>query len=596
MVGIPNLDIIFLFIRHSETIFQAHIFATLPIFLKLIETILTCMAANSIDFEALFVANFSCEICSQVLFDPVQCENNEHYFCRRCITKRLRTSQTCPQCFDQLTEETLRGPSRIVANVVAQLKKPRCSHVSRGCTKNVLVEELLLHEETCGYAPVVCSNEGCKKTVSKRDKESHQTEECKFRKITCKSCNKVMTYSLYEMHLCAVRLELDKMKSRLERVTRVLKQIDDTQADLQEKLEACEQRVEVSKESVPVTFSTTFLQESRATTTTNSQIFVFGESNNLQDKLKACEQCVEVSKESVPDTISATLSQESHATTTTNSQIYIIGESNNAWRGKSLEVFDWSTMTWSLYEDCLIARRCSPVVYLEGEKIMVYGGQDSKKMECLIPSETGITSTLVPTSTDGSGYYDDYNGIKYGNRIITFYRNVVETSTEPPYNSRTLLFESFTRLVCSVVRIGKSIYVVGGQPSTMEHYDLAKNQLTRLSPVPYPVTRAACVAYEDNVIIIGGEDDRRPLNTVTMFNTTTQEYSRLPSMLQNRAGCAAVIMGDMIVVMGGGRRNKKNFMNFELSSVEYHVIGEDAWHELPEMNKGRAYATALVYE
>ena len=559
------------------------------------------MAANIIDFEALLVANFSCEICSQVLFDPVQCEKNEHYFCRRCIKNRLRTSKTCPQCFHQLTEETLRGPSRVAANVVAQLKKPRCSYFSRGCTKNVLVEELLLHEEACGYAPVVCSNEGCKRTVNKRDKESHQTEECKFRKITCESCNKIMTYSLYEMHLCAVRLELDKMKSRLERVTKVLKQIDDTQADLQEKLEACEQCVEVSKESVPDTISTTLSQESHATTTTNSPIFDIGESNDvndLQEKLKACEQCIEVSKESVPDTISTIPSQESHATTKTSSQILVVGDCNYYWKNaKSLEVFDWSTMTWSLYEDCLIEGRCSPVVYLEGEKIMVYGGQNSKKMECLTRSDTGIISTLVPSSTDRYSYYNDYNGIKYENRIITFYRNVVETKTEPPYNSRTLLFESFTRLVCSVVRIGKSIYVIGGQPSRMEHYDVVKNKLTRLSPVPYPVTRAACVVYKDNVIIIGGEDDnRRPLNEVTMFNTTTEEYKRLPSMLQSRVGCAAVIMCDMIVVMGGGRRNRKKEVTNKSKSVEYHVIGEGAWHELPEMNKGRAFATALVYQ
>ena len=70
----------------------------------------------------------------------------------------------------------------------------------------------------------------------------------------------------------------------------------------------------------------------------------------------------------------------------------------------------------------------------------------------------------------------------------------------------------------------------------------------------------------------------------------------MPSMLEKRAGCAAVIMGDTIVVMGGGRRNRKNSMVDRLRSVEYHVIGEDKWYELLEMNKARAYATAVVYE
>ncbi len=104
-------------------------------------------------------------------------------------------------------------------------------------------------------------------------------------------------------------------------------------------------------------------------------------------------------------------------------------------------------------------------------------------------------------------YFSDYNGVKCGNRIITFYRDVVETKLEPPYNSTMLLGESFTRLVCSVVSIGDSIYIIGGQPSTMEHYDVAKNKMEHLCPVPYPVTRMACVVYEDNIIIIGGEND-----------------------------------------------------------------------------------------
>ncbi len=187
---------------------------------------------------------------------------------------------------------------------MSQLKKPRCSHVSRGCTENVQVEELLLHEQTCGYAPVVCSNEGCKETVNRRDKESHETEECKFRKITCESCDEEMKYGLYEKHLCTLKIEMDKMKSHLERVATVLKQISGTQANLQKKLEACEQLVEVSKESVPAPSSTTIPQEKTTTSKMKGQIFIIGES------------------------------------------YYYYGN-----EARSLEVFDWSTMTWTLYEE-----------------------------------------------------------------------------------------------------------------------------------------------------------------------------------------------------------------------------------------------------
>ena len=128
--------------------------------------------------QAFFAKHFCCKICLEVLHDSVQCQNNEHYFCRKCITKHLKNSETCPLCMDQLTLETLRPVPRVILEIASQLKKPRCRHVSRGCSKNVEVEDVLLHEQTCGYSPVVCSNEGCKETVNRCDQESHETEEC----------------------------------------------------------------------------------------------------------------------------------------------------------------------------------------------------------------------------------------------------------------------------------------------------------------------------------------------------------------------------------------------------------------------------------
>ena len=126
------------------------------------------MAENNNELSSSFMDSFCCKICFEVLDDPVQCQNNEHYFCRKCMTKHLENSETCPTCMDQLTLETLRPVPRVILEIISQLKKPRCRHVSRGCTENVEVEDVL-HEQTCGYAPVVCSNEGCKETVNRRD-------------------------------------------------------------------------------------------------------------------------------------------------------------------------------------------------------------------------------------------------------------------------------------------------------------------------------------------------------------------------------------------------------------------------------------------
>ena len=73
-----------------------------------------------------------------------------------------------------------------------------------------------------------------------------------------------------------------------------------------------------------------------------------------------------------------------------------------------------------------------------------------------------------------------------------------------------------------------------------------------------------------------------------MFNVTTHEYRKLPSMLEKRSSCTAVIMGDVIVVMGGSNKTS-------LNTVEYYVIGDSEWKELPAMNLPRYGATACVY-
>ena len=467
---------------------------------------------------------FSCTICSEVLNDPVQCQNNEHYFCRKCITQHLENSEACPVCTDQLTLETLRGPSRIVAYVVSELKKPRCLHVSRGCTENIDVEDVLLHEQTCDYAPVVCSNEGCEKTVNKRDQESHETEECKFRKITCESCDEELVYvDYYKKHQCSLKLrkEIDEIKSRLDEITEVLKQNVSTATEHKPKPTNRKERVG-SKKNVA-----------------NKQIFIFG------------------------------------------------GSHNNDETGKSVEIFNWSTKTWTLIKNCLYSRRYFSYSFIYGKKIMICGGYKTESIEILDPSEgagyiTSMSTVLLPSNAT-------YNGVLYEDRILTFNKDLVEISLESPGQSRILLQKKQGRYHSAKAHLLEgNVYIVGGQRSRMEQYDVVENQMKTLPPLPYKVSGMATVAYKDNIVIIGDCYEEESLNDVVMFNVTTHECKKLPSMLEKRSYCTTVIMGDVIVVMGGINKT-------HLNTVEYYVIGDSEWKELPAMNLARCNATACVY-
>jgi hypothetical protein len=63
----------------------------------------------------------------------------------------------------------------------------------------------------------------------------------------------------------------------------------------------------------------------------------------------------------------------------------------------------------------------------------------------------------------------------------------------------------------------------------------------------------------------------------------------LPSMLEKRYECCAVITGNTIVVMGGVNKKGKH-----LSSVECFTMGGSTWEYLPAMNKARSRAVAEV--
>ena len=50
-------------------------------------------------FEKTVDAHFHCSVCYNVLKEPVMRRNNEHIFCRGCITEHLTVnSYTCPEC------------------------------------------------------------------------------------------------------------------------------------------------------------------------------------------------------------------------------------------------------------------------------------------------------------------------------------------------------------------------------------------------------------------------------------------------------------------------------------------------------------------
>ena len=90
--------------------------------------------------------------------------------------------------------------------------------------------------------------------------------------------------------------------------------------------------------------------------------------------------------------------------------------------------------------------------------------------------------------------------------------------------------------------------------------------------------------------MIGGLNrSREVLNSVIMYDVTTETCKRLPPMNYYRYSCTAVITGDVIVVMGG-----LDVEGEYLDSVECFSLDRQVWEELPDMIERRAYATAVA--
>ena len=142
-------------------------------------------------FEKDVDENFHCSICYNVLKKPRMCRNNEHIFCLACISQHLKVnSETCPECNEHLSLDTLRKAPRVLRNYLCKLKI-NCDHASRGCPQFTCLEELETHVTSCGYAPVLCSNADCGMEINKQDKVHHETEVCEYRRVKCQDCGKM---------------------------------------------------------------------------------------------------------------------------------------------------------------------------------------------------------------------------------------------------------------------------------------------------------------------------------------------------------------------------------------------------------------------
>ena len=485
-----------------------------------------------------------------------------------------------------LTVETLRQAPRGVRNMLAELQI-RCQFFDRGCGKFVQLGDLERHVADCGFAPAVCSNEGCQLEVNKQDLLHHETAVCKLRRVKCHSCNDIRReMDTMKVDLAMVNVKLDNNTKYFKMIAETIKNnvnVENVKAleeNLAAKVELVQQQLNKQEES------------NRQLKADNTEL-----KKSLNEIMKQLERITqqtshEVQAEEMKKGIAegGRLDREPKV---------VVAGGKNTKTGNSVEMFNLTTKTWTPLQPMKKCRKeASSVVY--NNQIVVTGGGD-KSMEKLslnaVQAHQSIPWENIPAVLPGQLF--GHRSVVYNGRLIViggfdkdkaaYSNSITEISLVPPYTSKLLATMPEGRYHPGVAVFGDKIFIVGGKSNSVLRsvimYDITKNKFQELAPLPYPVHQMATVKWDDdNVMIMGGiGSNNEVVRKVLMYNIKTQESHYLPNMKYNRKGCVAAVVRDTVIVMGGLGNTVEAF-RFDLNS----------WEELPPMHDARIWATAVV--
>ena len=494
-------------------------------------------------FETKVDPDLYCAICRGVLKDPVQCRENEHHFCTKCIKEHLKYSRNCPTCKDDLTVETLVRPQQFLANTLSRLKIS-CDNSQRGCLAVVEVGSLNTHEASCDFSPVRCTIDLCDEVISRRDKEIHENKVCDFRPVKCDYCAQMMLHKNFMQHVCVHSCEM--------------------KAELTELRSKQDQMLTMMRNTISM-FNTLALQRSEGNcvrSVLEAQIVVsggcsnkFAEAFNMITKtwrrlseMKECRYAPSSVLYQGRMIVTGGFNAELQ-TTDSVEELNIVQQDGHWVQSKFILPVP------SLGHACVA---CHDRLFVIGGYTMVESDESAEKRLCGEIHEIQLTNP-------------------YGSSLLTRLPKPVFYHGAETVNNKLFI-------------IGGSITELLTPTNDVLMFDPANKTCTELKPLPYAVTRMATVTWKDNVVILGGMNDQyKAIKTVIRYNVTTGSHLMLPEMTTKRCSCIAVILGENIIVMGGCDEN-----DTDLKSVECFNLTTNTWTEFPAMTEARQGATAVV--
>ena len=482
-------------------------------------------------------------------------------------------SETCPECNEQLSLDTLRRP-RVVNNYLSKLKI-NCDHASRGCPQFTCLEELETHVSNCGYAPVLCSNEECGMEIDKQDKVHHETEVCEYRRVKCHDCAQIQEVI---GRLEGKMVELDRKVEEARGETK--KEVQNAAKNTGDKVEAMNEEMKIASRQ------------------TEKEI---EEVKKDVDEVKVMMSQV-LEKLNMIEHLNKLPSPTEGMLNTPREDILIAGGFGDK---TGTEIFSWEKNGWFKVSP-MNARHAYASSFIYKDQFFVAGGQHCKTIETLDLSVLPLKWRKFPRELPFE--CDDFQTVVCQQTVIhiggfNYLKN--EESNMISELQLTSPSSCFMKELCQMPEprechsaevFEDKVLILGGCNNTNDildsvlEFDPKCNECKEMPKLPVALKRMATVRWREEVVVLGGVNEEiEAVNDVFMYNIKTGKITVLPSMLEKRRSSCAIITGDTIVVMGG-----ENEEGEDLDTVESFKMGSSTWEYLPAMNKARSYAVAEV--
>ena len=160
------------------------------------------------------INSLTCQICEEIIFDPIECSKCQNIFCKECLEFWLKKKEICPLNCPGIFQP--KQVHKLVKKSLLNLKY-KCENFEFGCKETPTYVNLIEHEKCCIFSKQKCPLSGCLSVILKIELNEH-LKVCLYKEITCENCSGNYSIINKDSHDCVKFLanKLNTLKIELK--------------------------------------------------------------------------------------------------------------------------------------------------------------------------------------------------------------------------------------------------------------------------------------------------------------------------------------------------------------------------------------------